>query len=54
MSTWLENRRKSEKHYVRAFSNEHAIYQVVTSHNMYITGRGNHNYEVQLWEIAKH
>ena len=50
ISTYLENRRKSEKHYVRAFNNERAIYQVVTSRNMYSTGGGNHSYEVQLLE----
>ena len=49
-STWEENRRKSEKHYLEAFSNQHMIYQVVTSLNMYSTGRGNHSYEVRLLE----
>ena len=33
-STWEENRHKSEKHYLKAFSNQHMIYQVVTSLNM--------------------
>ena len=49
-STWSKNRRKSEKHYLKAFSNEHMIYQVVTSLNMCSTGRGNHSYEVRLLE----
>ncbi|XP_030936269.1 uncharacterized protein LOC115961425 [Quercus lobata] len=52
MSTWLENRRKFEKHYVKAFSNEHAIYQVFTSSNKCSTGGGNHRYEVRLLEIT--
>ena len=50
MSTYLENRRKSEKHYVKAFNNEHRINQVVTSRNIYSTGGGNHSYEVRLLE----
>ena len=33
-STWEENRRKSEKHYLRVFSNQHMIYQLVTSLNI--------------------
>ena len=33
-STWEENRRKSKKHYLRVFSNQHMIYQVVTSLNI--------------------
>ena len=52
MSTYVKNRRKYKKHYVRAFNNERAIYQVVTSRNMYNTGGGNHSYEVQLLEIT--
>ena len=51
MSTWLENRWKFEKHHVRAFSNEHAINQVVTSGNKCSTGRGNHIYEIRLYEL---
>ena len=50
MSTYLENRHKSKKHHVRSFNNERAIYQVVTSHNIYSIGRGNHSYEVWLLE----
>ena len=50
MSMWLENRRKSEKHHVRAFSNEHAINQVVTLDNKCSTRGGNHIYEVRLLE----
>nr|XP_023870316.1 uncharacterized protein LOC111982922 [Quercus suber] len=50
MSTYLRNRRKFEKHYVRSFSNERKIYQVITSHNIYSIGGGNHNYEVRLLE----
>nr|XP_023926359.1 uncharacterized protein LOC112037762 [Quercus suber] len=50
MSTYLENMRKSEKHYVRSFSNERMRYKVITSHNIYSTGGGNHSYEVQLLE----
>ena len=46
----LENRRKSKKHYVRSFNNERAIYQIVTSHNIYSTWGGNHSYEVRLLE----
>ena len=49
-STWEENRRKFEKYYLRAFSNKHMIYQVVTSLNMCSTRGGNHNYEVRLLE----
>ena len=49
MSTYLENRHKSKKHHVRSFNNERAIYQVVTSHNIYSTGE-NHIYEVWLLE----
>ena len=33
-STWDGNKHKSEKHYLKEFSNEHMIYQVVTSFNM--------------------
>ena len=49
-STWKGNRHKSEKHYLKAFSNQHLIYQVVTSFNMCSTGGGNHSYEVWLQE----
>ena len=49
-SKWDGNKRKSEKHYLKAFSNENMIYQVVASFNMCSTGRGNHSYEVRLWE----
>ena len=48
--TWDENKRKSEKYYLKAFSNEQMIYQIVTSFNTCSTGRGNHNYEVRLRE----
>ena len=48
MSMYLENRLKSEKHYVKEFNNERRIYQVVTSRNMHSTEGGNHNYEVWL------
>ena len=50
MSTNLKSGRKYEKHYVKSFNNERAIYQVVTSHNIYNIGGGNHSYEVQLME----
>ena len=33
-STWDENRRKSKKHYLKAFINQDMIYQVVSSLNM--------------------
>ncbi|KAK9996646.1 hypothetical protein SO802_021332 [Lithocarpus litseifolius] len=49
-STWEGNRRKSEKHYVKAFSNQEMRYQVVTSHNPYSAGGGNHSYDVRLLE----
>ncbi|XP_050249227.1 uncharacterized protein LOC126696551 [Quercus robur] len=49
-SMWDGNRRKSEKHYLKAFSNQDMIYQVVTSLNTCSTEGGNHNYEVRLWE----
>ena len=49
-STWDGNRHKSEKHYLKAFSNQHMIYQVVTSLNMCSIGGGNHSYEVWLRE----
>ncbi|KAL0001456.1 hypothetical protein SO802_015237 [Lithocarpus litseifolius] len=49
-STWEGNRRKSEKYYLKAFSNQHMIYQVVTSLNMCSAGGGNHSYEVRLQE----
>ena len=48
--TWDENKCKSEKHYLRAFSNEQMIYQIVTSFNMCSTRGGNHSYEVRLQE----
>ncbi|KAK9991467.1 hypothetical protein SO802_026452 [Lithocarpus litseifolius] len=47
-STWEGNRRKSEKHYVKAFSNQEMRYQVVTSHNPYSVGGGNHKGIVTL------
>ena len=50
MSTYLKNRCKSKKHHVRPFNSERAIYQIVTSHNIYSTRGGNHSYEVQLLE----
>ena len=49
-STWDGNSHKSEKHYLKAFSNQDMIYQVVTLLNTCSTGGGNHNYEVRLWE----
>ena len=49
-STWEGNRRKSEKHYLKAFNNQHMIYQVVTSLNICSTGGGKHSYEVWLLE----
>ena len=36
---WGRNKRKSEKHYLKAFSNQQMIYQVVTSFNMCSAGR---------------
>ncbi|KAL0001081.1 hypothetical protein SO802_014862 [Lithocarpus litseifolius] len=49
-STWEGNRRKSEKHYVKAFSAQEMRYQVVTSHNPCSAGGGNHSYDVRLLE----
>ena len=49
-SIWDRNRRKSKKHYLKAFSNQDMIYQVVTSFKMCSTEGGNHSYEVRLWE----
>ena len=49
-STWDGNSHKSEKHYLKAFSNQDMIYQVVTLLNTCSTRGGNHNYEVRLWE----
>ena len=43
LDTWDENKRKSEKHYLKAFSNEHMIYQIVTSFNTCSVGGGNHS-----------
>ena len=48
--TWDENKCKSEKHYLKAFSNEHMIYQVVISFNMCSAEGKNHSYEVRLRE----
>ena len=36
--------------YLKAFSNQNMIYQVVTSLNVCSTGGGNHSYEVRLLE----
>ena len=47
---WDGNKHKSEKHYLKAFSNQQMIYQVITSFNMCSAGGGNHNYEVQFQE----
>ena len=47
-STWDGNKHKSEKHYLKEFSNEHMIYQVVTSFNMCSTRGGNYSYKVRL------
>ncbi|KAK9993546.1 hypothetical protein SO802_023249 [Lithocarpus litseifolius] len=49
-STWEGNRRKSEKHYVKAFSAQEMRYQVVTSHNPSSAGGGNHSYDIRLLE----
>ena len=49
-STWDGNKCKSEKYYLKAFSNEHMIYQVVISFNMCSAGGKNHSYEVRLRE----
>ena len=48
--TWNENKLKSEKHYLKAFSNEQMIYQIVTQLNTCSAGGGNHSYEVRLQE----
>ena len=50
LSTWDENKCKSKKHYLKPFSNEELIFQVVTQLNTCSAGGGNHSYEVQLWE----
>ena len=48
--TWNGNKRKSEKHFLKPFSNEELISQVVTQLNMCSAGGGNHSYEVRLQE----
>ncbi|XP_065635900.1 uncharacterized protein LOC112013214 [Quercus suber] len=48
LSTWEGNKRKSEKHYPKPFSNEELIFQVVTQLNTCGAGGGNHSYEVRL------
>ena len=50
MDTWDGNKGKSEKHYLKAFSNEQLIYQIVTQVNTCSAGGGNHSYEVRLRE----
>nr|XP_023883871.1 uncharacterized protein LOC111996153 [Quercus suber] len=45
---WEGNKRKSEKHYLKPFSNEELIFQVVTQLNTCSAGGGNHSYEVRL------
>ena len=47
-SKWDGNKRKFEKHYLKPFSNEELIFQVVTQLNTCSVGGGNHNYEVRL------
>ena len=47
---WNGKKCKSEKHYLKPFSNEELIFQVVTQLNTCSAGRGNHSYEVQLQE----
>ena len=49
-SMWDGNKHKSEKRYLKELSNEHMIYQVVTSFNMCSTRGGNYSYEVRLRE----
>nr|XP_023898745.1 uncharacterized protein LOC112010632 [Quercus suber] len=50
LSTWGGNKRKYEKHYLKPFSNEELIFQVVTQLNTCSVGGGNHSYEVRLQE----
>ena len=50
LSTWDGNKCKSEKHYLKPFSNEELIFQVVTQLNTCSAGGGNHSYEVRLQE----
>ena len=47
-SMWDANKHKFEKHYLKAFNNEHMIYQVVSSFNMCSLGGENHSYDVVM------
>ncbi|XP_050258812.1 uncharacterized protein LOC126703784 [Quercus robur] len=49
-SKWDENKSKSKKHYLKPFSNEELIFQIVTQLNTCSAGGGNHSYEVRLQE----
>nr|XP_023903554.1 uncharacterized protein LOC112015381 [Quercus suber] len=50
LSTWEGNKREFEKHYLKPFSNEELIFQVVAQLNTCTAGGGNHSYEVRLQE----
>ena len=48
LSMWNGNKCESEKHYLKPFSNEELIFQVLTQLNTCSAGGGNHSYEVRL------